>query len=224
MTDSKELDLPSSTKSEAALELSATVSSFAPWIGGPIGGVLSGISVKRKMSRVNDCLKVLASRVESIRDTVAEDFVRTEDFEDLLEQTLRRVADERIAEKRELFAVFLLNSIGKPDFPYERRLKLLKILEDLQLSGLSMLKALSQTPDSRGLNRSIGSVHQTISERVPDIAVEIDQVAKELERLDLAQNLTNSMRTTMTGRGAAELDNRITPLGRDFLLFIASEN
>ena len=127
--DHKELDLPSSTKSEAALELSATISSFAPWIGGPIGGVLSGISVKRKMSRVNDCLKVLASRVESIRDTVAEDFVRTEDFEDLLEQTLRRVADERIAEKRELFAVFLLNSIGKPDFPYERRLKLLKILE-----------------------------------------------------------------------------------------------
>ena len=53
MDNSKDLnaELPSSTKSEEALELSATISSFAPWIGGPISSVLSGISVKRKMQR-----------------------------------------------------------------------------------------------------------------------------------------------------------------------------
>ncbi len=218
------VELPSPTKSEEALELSATVSSFAPWIGGPISNVLSGISLKRKMSRVNECLKAIASHIESVHDKMTEEFVKTEDFEDLLEQTLKRVAEERNEEKRKLFAAFLLKNIGKSNLPYERRLKLLKVLEELQLSGLILLNALSQTPAEYELNRSMGSVHQTLTERAPEIVNEIDQIAKELERLDLVENLTNSMRTMMTGQGAADLRNRMTSLGQEFLFFIAFEH
>lgn len=226
MDNSEKIDveLPASTKSEEALELSATISSLAPWIGGSISSVLSGMSVKRKMSRINDCLKAIASHVESVHDKVTEELVKTEDFEDLLEQTLKRVAEERNEEKRKLFAAFLLNNIGKPNLAFERRLKLLNVLEEFQLSGLILINALSQTPTEYELNRSMGFVHQTLSERAPEIVNEIDQIAKELERLDLVKNLTNSMRTTMTGRGAADLGNRITSLGQEFLFFIIFEH
>jgi len=217
-------NLPATTPAESALDISATVASLAPWIGGAISNILGGMSAGRKMNRVAACLQELGKRIESVHTEAAESFVKTEDFEDLLEETLRRVAMERNEEKRRLYGDFLVNNIADPDLSYERRLKMLKVLEELQISHLAVLKALAQPPSQTEVDRSMGSVEDTLQNRVPSVAGELDTIAKELERFDLVANVVSSMRTMMTAHGAAELRNRITPFGQQFMQFLVAND
>jgi hypothetical protein len=214
-------DFPSKVPAETALDISATAASIAPWIGVPISNILGGISTGRKLSRVNTCLQELGRQIEAVHDEAAESFVKTEDFEDLLEETLRRVAMERNEEKRRLYGDFLVNNVGCPDLEYERRLKLLKTLENTQSSHIAVLKALAQPPTQSEVDRSMGSIGETLRSRLPDVAEQLNTITEELERLDLASNLAKSLHTMMTARGAAELHNRISPFGREFMEFLA---
>ena len=95
--------IPASTRSETSLDIASLVSSVVPWIGGPVSNVLGGMSLGRKLGRVSEVLQGLAHNLESLQSEVSADYVKTEDFEDLLEQTLKRVAEERNEEKRNLY-------------------------------------------------------------------------------------------------------------------------
>lgn len=86
--------LPLSTPAETALDLLSAVVSLVPWLGGPISGLLSGYSNQRKLKRLRDVLGGVANDLRNFSSKASEDYVKTEEFEDLLEQTLRRVADE----------------------------------------------------------------------------------------------------------------------------------
>jgi hypothetical protein len=174
------------------------------------------------MSRINSCLRELAERIEAVHDEATESFVRTEDFEDLLEETLRRVATERSEEKRRLYGGFLVNNIARPDFAYERRIKMLEALEEVQLSHLTVLAAMTRAPTAQEVDGMMGSVQATLQKRTPAVANELDRIAKDLERLDLVSNLLSSMRVMMTARGAADLRGRVTEFGREFLAFLTS--
>lgn len=99
--DQSEL-VPASTPKETALDIAAFVGSAVPWIGGPVSNVLGGMSVGRKLGRVREVLEGLATGLANFQSEVSEKYVRTDEFEDLLEQTLRRAADERAEEKRRL--------------------------------------------------------------------------------------------------------------------------
>ena len=222
--DRSVIGLPAATTTEKALDISATIASFAPWIGGPVSSVLSGISTGRKMSRVNECLQELGKRIEAVHSDAAEKFVQTEDFEDLLEETLRRVALERNEEKRRLYGDFLVNNVAEPDFEYERRLKMLKVLEEIQMSHILVLRALAQPPTQREMDGMIGSVEDTLQGRASSVAGELGSIAKELERFDLATNVVNSMRVMMTASGAADLRRKVTPFGEQFMTFLTSDD
>lgn len=223
-TDHSQINLRATTRVETGLDIAATVASLAPWIGGPISNILGGISTGRKMDRINSCFQELGRRIESVHNRTAEEFVKTEEFADLLEETLRRVALERNKEKRRLYGDFLVNNIGHPNLDYERRLKMLKVLEDIRMSHVAVLKALAQTPTRHEADKMMGSVEDTLSSRAPEVAGEMNAIAKDLERLDLSANLLSSMKVMMTGHGAAELRSRITDFGRQFMDFLRSEN
>jgi hypothetical protein len=209
--------IPATTKTETALDVAAFVGSAVPWIGGPVSNVLSGMSLGRKFARVREVLEGLTSDLSDFKSEVSEKYVKTEDFEELLEQTLKRAADERNEEKRQIYRYFLTNAIESPGEPYDEQIRFLRTLEELQPDHLKVLRALSKPPDpDPGM---MGSPDQTLRQRLPDLeGKRIEELITQLNDLRVT-NMT-SLKTMMTGRGAADLRHSITSYGQRFMQYI----
>jgi len=213
--DSKDL-IQATTKAETVLDVAAFVGSAVPWIGGPVSNVLSGMSSGR-IARVREVLEGLISDLSDFKSEVSEEYGKTEDFEELLEQTLERSADERNEEKRQIYRSFLTNAIESPGEPYDEQIRFLRTLEELQPDHLKVLRALSKTPDpDPGM---MGSPNQTLRQRLPDLEEKrIEELITQLNDLRVT-NMT-SLKTMMTGRGAADLRHSITSYGQRFMQYI----
>jgi hypothetical protein len=139
--------------------------------------------------------------------------VKTEDFEELLENTLRRVAQERSAGKRRLYRNILTKAIKHPGSDYGEQLRLVKTLEELDPDHITILRALRQQPESN--LGSMGSPMQTIKSRIPEFTdAQIEQLVNALN--DRRITSLRSLQTMMTAHGAADLRHSVTPYGSSF--------
>ena len=128
--------VPKTSKAETAIDVAAFVGSAVPWIGGPVSN-----------ERVREVLEGLSSDLADFKSEISEEYVKTEDFEELLEQTLKRAADERNESKRKIYRAFLTNAIESPGELYDDQIRFLRTLEELQPDHLLVIRALSQSPD-----------------------------------------------------------------------------
>lgn len=215
MTDDDATLLPA-TKTETALDIAAFVGSAVPWIGGPVSNVLGGMSLGRKLSRVREVLLGLASGLSEFKSEVSEKYVKTEEFEELLEQTLKRAAEERTEEKRRIYAAFLTDVIESPGEPYDEQIRFLRTLEELQPDHLRLLRALCQAPGPKpGM---MGSPNQTLRRRLPEL--DEARIADLLSQLnDLRVTNLTSLKVMMTGHGAEDLRHSVTSYGQRFLRY-----
>jgi hypothetical protein len=164
----------------------------------------------------------LTQDLQGFKSEISETYVKTEEFEELLERTLRQAADERSEEKRRTYRLFLVGTIKSPGEPYEEQLRFLRSLEEVQPDHIQVLRALMQKPDSDLASGFSGSPRQTLSSRLPDIPADhIEDLISQLNDMRIT-NLT-TMRTMMTARGAQNLEHTITPFGQRFLNFIMDE-
>jgi AcrR family transcriptional regulator len=148
---------------------------------------------------------------------VAEEYVMTEDFEELLENTLRRAAQARSAEKRRLYRSILTTAIKHPGSDYDEQLRFLKTLDELDPDHIKILRALLQGPESDlGM---MGSPIQTLRQRIPEMTeAQIEQLVNGLN--DRRLTSMTSLRTMMTAHGAADLQHAVTPYGRRLLRYV----
>jgi hypothetical protein len=219
MTEDNAELLPLSTTAESALDIAAAVSSLVPWIGGPVSVVLSGMSFSRKMERVKDVLTRMAQDIRDVEEEASRKYVHSEDFEELLEKTLRQAADERSEEKRRIYSAFLAGSIRSPGASYDEQLRILRTLEELQPDHIRLIKALLQEPALNN-NDYAGSMSGTLQKRLPDMTSErVRDLAQQLTDMRVA-SLSN-LNTMMTARGAEDLRNRITDYGRSLVRYIS---
>ena len=87
--------LPGSTYSEAVLETLQNISSLVPMLGGPISSFFGGMAAGHRFERIREVLVGVCQDLSNPKQQVSEEYVRSEDFEDLIDETLRRVARER---------------------------------------------------------------------------------------------------------------------------------
>ena len=207
------------SREDKVLAISAIVSSAVPWIGGPVSNVLSGMVTERKIDRVREVLMGLTEDLENFQSEVSEEYVKTEEFEDLLDEALRRVARERSEEKRELYRGFLRHTVKVPsDIAYDRKIQILQMLEQVTPGHMAILKALSQTP-GEPTNLMMGSPINTIETRADNLSrEEIQELVGQTNALRLT-NLTSLM-VMMTGTGAEDLRPSITRLGNELLRYL----
>lgn len=212
-----------SSRRDKVLAISAFVSSAVPWIGGPISNVLGGMLTERKMDRVKEVLTGLTEDLENFRSEVSEEYVKTEEFEDLLDETLRRVARERSDNKRELYRGFLRHTVKLPnDGAYAQRIQTLRTLEQVTPGQMTILKALSQPPGDP-TNSMTGSPINTIKHRTDDLSQkEIQELVEQTNALRLT-NLTSLM-VMMTATGAEDLRHNITQQGNEFLRYLSNND
>src|SRR5438046_310785 len=98
------------TRGEQALELASIVTSAVPWLGGPLSAVLSGHAFDRKISRVRDVLNGVVIDLHEFKSDVSEQYVRTDEFEDLLDAALHKAAEERNEARRKIYRHFIVNA------------------------------------------------------------------------------------------------------------------
>jgi hypothetical protein len=203
---------------DIALETTAFLSSAVPWIGGPVSNVLSGLSVDRKISRVSEVLRGIAGDLRDFKSEVSEEYVKTEDFEELLEETLSRVTRERNEEKRRIYKDFLVDAIKSPGESSNEQIRFLRTLEEMQPDHIRIIRALLKEPDREpGM---MGSPIQTLSERLPEIHKErIQDLINHLN--DMRVTDLKSLHTMMTWHGAQNLQGSLTSYGRRFIRFLS---
>jgi len=205
--------VPEDTRTDQALELAGTVASVVPWLGGPLSAVLGGMSFGRKIDRVKEVVNGIVADLHEFRSEVSERYVQTDEFQDLLEVTLKRASEERNEEKRKIYRDFVVNAIRRPGGSYDDRLRVLRTLEELSPEHLRLLSAMAQDPPKLTHAGGIGSPSQTLSKRLGGLAREsLDELVADLN----ARRLTNlqSLHTTMTAHGAEDLRSALTPFGR----------
>lgn len=209
--------VPGGDAKQIAIDLAAFATSAIPYIGGPISNVLGGIGTVRRINRVRQVVEQLAQDLAGFKSETVEKYVQTEEFEELLERTLRQASDERSDEKRRMYAAFLADDVRAPGPSYDEKIRFLRILEEIQLDHLIVLKALSAEPDANP--RMMGSPSQTLSKRLPKMTeAHVTGLVSQLN----AMGVTNlqSLKVMMTGRGAADLRQSITEYGRRFLKYL----
>lgn len=211
--------VPLTTTGEAALDTAAALSGMIPVLGGPISNVLSGLAQDQRMGRVNEVLQGLSNQLKELSQE-SEQYVKTEDFQDLVEETLRRVYRERNEEKRRIYRDFLIGAIQSPGEPYDEQMRFLRALEQIQPDHIRVLRALMQETDPE-TNVLMGSPGQTLERRLPEMPTE--RIADLVSQLnDLRITNLGTLNVMMTGRGAEDLRSTITVFGKRFVDFLRS--
>ena len=214
-------EVPTGLPAESALDVLSTVSSVLPWIGGPVSNVLNGLSVGRKMNRVNELLEGLANDLRDFKSEASEKYVKTDEFEELLENVLLKAAEERTEEKRRQLRTFLVNQIEHPGRSYDDQKCILRLLDDVEPGHMLILKALAQPPEPEVFRMSSGSIIATLQRRLPNMPRQrIEEMVSQLNDLKIIHLTNNRMHTMMTAPGAAELRNTISPLGQALISLI----
>src|SRR5687767_11990827 len=125
-------------------EVIALYTTIVPVLGDVVSHVVSGWTSERKRARIREVFLDLYERLRMLRAQLNEHYVGTDDFEDLLDQTLRRVAFERHEAKRRLYREVLVGAAtGKGS--YDHNLRLMRAVEQMQPAHFLILRALPAT-------------------------------------------------------------------------------
>jgi hypothetical protein len=122
-----------------------------PGLGSVLGAVLGGWSVGRRLQRVVAAVDQLRWDLEETRGGLSEvqrSYLRSEQFEEVLEGTLRRVSIEPSDEKRRLYGAFLRCLVRNPSAWDEARLTS-SLLAQIDMPGLVLVATFSKNPDNR---------------------------------------------------------------------------
>jgi hypothetical protein len=178
------------TRSEATLDTFAALSNMVPLLGGAIGSILSGLSNDRKLQRVNQVLWAMSEDIQALSEE-SEKYVTTDEFKDLLDETLHKVYEERSEQKRRLYKEFLVDEIREPWRSSEDQHRFLRTLEAVQPAHIVVLRALlalgDANPDGRAMGRGIGG--QALQERLEGMDPNVqEELLDELIALALVRN------------------------------------
>lgn len=211
------------TPSERTAEIAAIVASAAPWIGGPIAEIVGGIAANLKVKRLTQFVADVLDHVDKLHTAASEQFVKSEDFADIFEKTATYVANERAEAKRRLFAQFLRNNIASPEITYDKRLKCVRTLEQIDTRHIDLLRALIQPPTQAEASIMMSAPVTTIESRSPHLRADLATLVRDTNSFGLTNVPDHYLTVNMTGHGASHLAHTVTELGHDLLNFIAED-
>jgi hypothetical protein len=210
--------IPGDESNNKKLEIMSIVTSAIPYLGGPISNILSGSINKRRKARIEIIIQSLAEDLRDFKSQASEDYVRTDEFQELFENTMQRVAEERNEDKRKIYGAFIREAIKSPGEPYDEKIRFLRILNQLQGDHIVVLKAILQEPNPNppGINGSIG---QTLNRRIPNMSKEkILDLLSQLQDMRITKLADPNM--MITAHGAEDLRIGLTDFGLRFVKYI----
>lgn len=203
------------------LSLARLLSTAIPVFGGAVGHVLSEWAAARRAERLREVLVGVTEDIKALGARARDDYVRSEEFEDLLDQTLRRAASERHEEKRRIFRRFLVEAMTSAGDVYDEQLRILQTIDEIQLGHLKVLRAVMQPADQH-TRMSAGSQLQVLQKRIGDMPRErISDLVGQLN--DMRVLKMSGLHTMMTGTGAENTRAAVTEYGNRLVRYILEE-
>ena len=209
---------PATMATAAATSLISAV----PVLGVPIAQLTNAHLMDRKQKRLAEGIDGLREGLRDLEDKVSEDYVRTEDFEELWEQTWRRIVGERKDGIRSRYVKFLCHVLTHPGGDYDSQEEVLQSMGNIRDNDVAVLKAMAQEPTHEESSIWASSPGQVLAGRT---GLDASSVQESAEKLHMA-GMTNTpdVGVLMTGSGATHLQGRVTSLGTRFMESIGPES
>jgi hypothetical protein len=195
------------------METVAALSSLVPLVGSAVSQVLSGLATDQRLARVDEVLRFLSARVNET-SIFSKEYLETEEFRDLLEQTLRQAYHEHHGEKRRLYGRLLLELVTAAREPYDERRRFLRTLDDIQVGQIPLLKSILEhesLPRATGLKAYAAEADRQ--------QAEIRENRTAIEHLD-SMGLVHFGGGTWVGKARMPSYPNLTAYGKRFVLFL----
>lgn len=212
--------VPEPSPGEVAAKALAVTANFLPVVGGTLADVASEIISRRQSKRLSDFLAKLAEDIRALRDRINEKTLSTNQFRDLAEEILTKVAETKQEEKLDALRAIFLNTILSDRPKYDEAMEIANLVHQWQPRHIVLLKILS---NPRAADKQMGhvvgegggvatSIHQILKALLPEW--EDDQIERTWQDLYAANiHKTAGTRTMITDRGIHRLENRETGFG-----------
>ena len=192
-----------------------------PVIGGVVATFISEYVPRRKQERLVGFVQDLGREFVAEQARIDAEFVRTKDFDRMVEDVLDRVQTVRNEDKLGYWAALLAGAatVSRPS-PTDRD-RMIETLDGLRPEHLRLLHVIATTNEPPP-NLYAGGVSATLDWKLPDVPNdEARRRWNELARSDLVGSYPSG---TMTAAGAGNLVGRLTPYGRDFVRLLRLES
>jgi hypothetical protein len=214
VTEEKPEDLHETPASDHAIAISLALLNAIPAAGGTIATLISEYVPRQKQQRLVRFVEDLGERIKAQQERIDQEFVRSDEFQTLFEDTLDRIQLRRNEEKFEYWARLVAGVAGKDRPPRADRERLVDTLDRLRLSHLHLLHIVATTTKGRP-DLYMGGVSDTLTWKMPDTPIdEIRRDWDDLAREGLLQGYPGGM---MSAEGAGNLSVRVTTYGQQFI-------
>lgn len=193
---------------------------LVPAVGGVVATFISEYVPRKKQERLVEFVQDLSREFTAEQERIDREFVKTKDFDRMVEDVLDRVQTVRNEEKLGYWAA-LLAGVATEDRPTTSdRDRMIQTLDDLRPEHLRLLQVIATTTEPPP-NLYMGGVIATLTWKIPDIAEdEARRLWGELARTGVVAEYPSGL---MTAQGAGDLTVRLTPYGREFVNLLRLE-
>jgi hypothetical protein len=201
--------------------------SAAPFAGA-IASLMTDYIPNAKAKRVEEFAEQIAKDFYNLQDSVNAEYLQTDDFAYMFEQSFRAVAEHPQREKLEAFRGILVNSATIKGYTEEEKEYFLNLAMNLSTLHIRILKFMAMPEkylEEAGIPKEkiSGGFGNFFPVAIPGVSIEVIRSAfGELYRYGFT-NTTESIFGTMTaGQGLDLLRGRVTELGNRFIQFCTS--
>jgi len=195
----------------------AAIAQNVPALGGVLNSIFSGQVTQGRFDRVKDQICFLNEEVEQIKDKIHAAYVKTEEFEELVAQTLEKMSREIDPQKRSQYRRMVVNLMVLPPEDYNEQRRLLRLAEELTPKHIQLLRAFhdncSPQPDAPPETNAaclLGAAVNVIPGKAADLAGDLLREKLILGPADLWRKLKPSeaadLRKQVSGSGIRLLD------------------
>ena len=201
-----------------------------PVAGGPLSTLLSDNLPNWKQERLVKFIAELKLEMQRLQDSISEDYVSSEDFALLFEETFLRVLRTKSDLKLDSYKAIIVNACTNTsieEMEKEYFLNLVNSLQEIHLLIISLFwnrenfgQVYNSSPPA---NMYAGGLMQVINSYMRPLNIDenlIKSAIRDLDNMGILSNVHQALGTTMTGAGALDLSAHISPFGRKFIGFI----
>jgi len=201
-----------------------------PIIGEPINSLVNDYIPNKKLTRLLDFTKQLSQNIERFKDEIDKEFVKTDEFAYLFEQTYKLVLENYQKEKLDSLLALLVNSLRGRDLKADTTEYYLKKIETLSPLHLSLLRFLSFPVDcfaELGIKPEDIKDHdfsRTLQAYFRDVPLDVLKgVFGDLYQMGFTNTDRSIFGTLTAGSGVGIISGRLSSLGKDFMKFCTLE-
>lgn len=196
-------------------------------IASAFASLLSDYIPSSKFKRLEDFAKQIAEDLKRLSDRIETDYITSDEFAYMFEQSFRGVAQNIHKEKIEAFRGILLNSAIQKDIVQEEKEFFLSLVDNLSIVHIKILKfmafpneyinELGLTPQE--IRGGFRGIFRTIMPEFSNDTSIVELAFGDLFQKDLISTDKSIFHTMAASQGLSLVGNRVTDLGRRFIEF-----